>query len=549
MRTTKKKSGIRVQAISGTHVVVLGMSATKTARKKLLGFAIRRHDLTEDERYWLRGQKTFEDVEPNPDAGQSFSLLEHPIQSFRWADYTAKPNHEYEYEIVPMRGAPKNLVAGDPVTVKISTESEGREGETHDVYFNRGVAGSQAYARRFKNKKPDDLPPQESKKALEWLSRGLEEALLTFIETASGSAFGLRAAVYEFNHDPILDAFKRAHDDGADVHIIYDARKKHPQASTRKALRRAGIPATITTKRETGSAIAHNKFVVLLKNDKPIAVWTGSTNLTRSGMYGQSNVGHIVRDPTIAQAYLDYWNELSADPNYPPLRAWNQALTADPTDFPKQGTTVLFSPRKGLGTLEWYAEMLGKAQASAHMTAAFGVHDLFENVLGKRKKHLRYVLLERRDEDQDTWTRDKDVRTAIGSKISGDALFGWLHEQLTGFGVHVRYIHNKFMLIDPLSDDPVVITGSANFSPASTTYNDENMLVIRGDTRVADIYLGEFMRLFSHHYFRELARKQQGEEASIRKLYLEPTDKWTSEYFKPYSVKSKERQLFSGASS
>jgi hypothetical protein len=29
------------------------------------------------------------------------------------------------------------------------------------------------------------------------------------------------------------------------------------------------------------------------------------------------------------------------------------------------------------------------------------------------------------------------------------------------------------------------------------------MIVVVGNTRVADIYLGEFMRLYSHHAFRE----------------------------------------------
>ena len=46
-------------------------------------------------------------------------------------------------------------------------------------------------------------------------------------------------------------------------------------------------------------------------------------------------------------------------------------------------------------------------------------------------------------------------------------------------------MHTKCALIDPLGDDPVVITGSANFSDASTKNNDENMLVIRGDAAVA----------------------------------------------------------------
>jgi phosphatidylserine/phosphatidylglycerophosphate/cardiolipin synthase-like enzyme len=59
------------------------------------------------------------------------------------------------------------------------------------------------------------------------------------------------------------------------------------------------------------------------------------------------------------------------------------------------------------------------------------------------------------------------------------------------------------MLIDPLSDSPIVVAGSANFSEASTIKNDENMVVVKGNTRVADMYLGEFMRLHTHHAFRE----------------------------------------------
>ena len=54
-------------------------------------------------------------------------------------------------------------------------------------------------------------------------------------------------------------------------------------------------------------------------------------------------------------------------------------------------------------------------------------------------------------------------------------------------------MHSKFLLIDPLSDDPLVCSGSANFSRNSLINNDENMLLIRGDTRVADIYLTELI--------------------------------------------------------
>ena len=48
--------------------------------------------------------------------------------------------------------------------------------------------------------------------------------------------------------------------------------------------------------------------------------------------------------------------------------------------------------------------------------------------------------------------------------------------------------------IAELGSDPIVVTGSANFSHASTNDNDENMLVIRGSQRVADSYFTEFNR-------------------------------------------------------
>ena len=56
------------------------------------------------------------------------------------------------------------------------------------VYFNRGVAGSQAYARKFHNQPPDKVP---NRAAFIWLSRGLEEAMLAYIGQAKGESYGL----------------------------------------------------------------------------------------------------------------------------------------------------------------------------------------------------------------------------------------------------------------------------------------------------------------------------------------------------------------------
>ena len=91
---------------------------------------------------------------------------------------------------------------------------------------------------------------------------------------------------------------------------------------------------------------------------------------------------------------------------------------------------------------------------------------------------------------------------ALGGRIFVDWVDGWYKEP-SAIGVNVNWVHTKFMLIDPLGSKPVTLTGSANWSEPSVNDNDENMLVIRGNKRVADIYFGEFMRIFAHHRFRE----------------------------------------------
>src|SRR5262249_37768692 len=120
----------------------------------------------------------------------------------------------------------------------------------------------------------------------------------------------------------------------------------------------------------------------------------------------------------------------------------------------------------------------------------------------------------------------------------------WLAEQLTGMNRHVKYIHTKYMLLDPLSDDPLVITGSANFSDASTRRNDENMLVIRGDKRVADIYLGEFMRLFNHFYSGYVAAALGETQPPPDSGYLRRDDSWREPYYDKTTQKYKERLYF-----
>src|SRR5262249_37932828 len=124
----------------------------------------------------------------------------------------------------------------------------------------------------------------------------------------------------------------------------------------------------------------------------------------------------------------------------------------------------------------------------------------------------------------------KENKFAIGAFLPHGEFDHWLKEKLSNLNVHVKFIHTKYMLVDPLGPKPLVVSGSANFSAASTTSNDENMLIIEGDTRVADIYLGEFMRLYNHFAFRDwLSHQTNPDEAKVS--HLDEQDEWWKLYF------------------
>lgn len=559
MRVTIKKDGITVNCIAGAYVVFFGLDLAEAARKGFRGFAFKRVDHSNGEVQWMRGMKTFEAVAANPAVGENFSTEVHPIQSFQWADYSVKPGVRYTYTIRAMYGNPGELKARGKVDIAIKTESE--EGEVHSAYFNRGSVATQEYARRFQNRPPKEV----GQAAWDWLSRGLVEHMIGFIERAKkGDA--LVGAVYEFQHERVLEAIREAKNRGVKIKIIYDAvdgatGPRKPNIAAIKAAKIAGI-----TKQRLNAKLMHNKFFVHVKKGQPDAVWTGSTNITLNGIFGHANVGHIVDDQEVALAYLEYYERLLKDPTIPaPSTYREENMEASPVpQHLKKGTTPIFSPRgTKLDSLDWYAKLASEAKEGLFMTFAFGMHQKFKEVYSHEDDILKMALMEKTSvngnekEDQaiQLIRNRPNVVVAIGNRIVTNAFDRWLEERETvdGKRKHVYWIHTKFMLIDPLGEDPIVVTGSANFSKASTDSNDENMLVIRGDKRIADIYFGEYMRLYAHYSYREAvkwAREKEtaGSPQEWKPQYLSTEDVWMKDYFnkKDRSGRYARRVYFAG---
>lgn len=93
MRVSGSNDGLRVLAIAGNHVVLLGwdMDEEQLRAQQVLGFGIRRQRHADGQVKWLEGMKTFASVEPYPAPGWPVSSFYHPFQTFQWADYGAEP--------------------------------------------------------------------------------------------------------------------------------------------------------------------------------------------------------------------------------------------------------------------------------------------------------------------------------------------------------------------------------------------------------------------------------------------------------------------------
>lgn len=533
---SKRQAGFQVFAVAGINTVSFGIDATAAARKGLLGFAVERIDSVESQRYFMPGFKVFPSVIPSPDENTRPSTFDHPVQSLVWDDFTAKSGRSYEYLFHPLRGTPRKLDRSlKPVSIKVTTEALYTNGP-HDVFFNRGVASSQAY-------KGD----------------------------------GLLSCFYEFRYLPVATALAEAIARGVDVQLIIDAKvnetkdkktgkmnESFPREDNLRMLKTAKIPmARVTLREARPNDIQHNKFMVLLKGKKrtPAEVWTGSTNISDGGLHGQTNVGHWVRDEATATLFESYWNVLkkdagaldgsSAEGKKENAALYTEVETISPTvaridDIPA-GITSIFSPRRGPAALKLYVDLVDKATESGFITLAFGINKDFKDALNAhtKKSPITFLLLEKKDEatekTKDTFVAinaSNNVYKAWGSYIE-DPVYQWAREtnaKLLGVNKHVSYVHSKFLLFNPLGTDPIVVTGSANFSKASTNSNDENMLLIRGDQRVADIYFTEFNRIFNHYYFRSVAEETRerldagAAPAADGSLFLKETDAWTAGY-------------------
>jgi phosphatidylserine/phosphatidylglycerophosphate/cardiolipin synthase-like enzyme len=319
--------------------------------------------------------------------------------------------------------------------------------------------------------------------------------------------------------------------------------------------------------------IGHNKFCVYVDPAGVAqAVLLGSTNWTITGLCTQSNNSLIAESRDLAAAYLAEWNLLKKDTaeddskQGDDLRGANAQPGARDVGVDKGSATVWFSPNTSHQRKSPHAV---DEQTPPDMAEVFALMEQAEqailflefqpgkpSVVGKAAEianekpelfirgavtdpnavgEFNITLTHRTGEDP--------VEVVAASAIT-DQFSYWQQELLKAGPMAHAIIHDKIVVIDPMTPNCVVVTGSHNHGYQASYNNDENLLIVRGHQALAQAYAVHIMDVYDHYRFRYIIQKYGTGTFSG----LDPTDGWQDKYFKPDSPISKEMEMWFSAS-
>jgi len=321
----------------------------------------------------------------------------------------------------------------------------------------------------------------------EYLPDGLDEELITYLDQASES---IEIAIYNLNNSGISDisaALNRAHGRGVVVRAVYDGDVNAlGLQSLNPAIGKLASPPSDYPL----YGIMHNKFVIIDAQAadpmKPI-VWTGSTNLTQNQINIDPNNVVVIQDQSLAKAFQLEFNEMfgSSGPQPDPEKARFGPDKKDntPHEFLVGGQRVecYFSPSDG--THQKILQSIQSADHSIHVATMLITKQDIGNALTMSKENGGEVQVLIHDYDQYGEAVLDVLKASLGSEV-----------RLNG---EPGIMHHKYMMVDGANaaSDPLLLTGSHNWSASAQLRNDENTLIIH-DQGVANAFYQEFVRRF-----------------------------------------------------
>ena len=311
------------------------------------------------------------------------------------------------------------------------------------------------------------------------LGTDMNDTIAAWITSAQHT---LDVAAYNFNDQTLQEAFNTAAENGVQIRWIYEGQNANIGLNSLD-------PSIVTHPRTDGEGSGmHNKFIIADADYADLAfVVTGSTNLTTGNLVSDLNNAIVFEDQSLARAYeLEFeemWGSDSMTPDasnakFGPDKTWNT-----PVNFIIGGSPVelYFSPSDGTN-----AAILSHIEA-ANANFEFALLTLTRNDIGEAIVALN----------------ESFFVTPVGA-IEQVNTTGSEYEYLLENNVQVYQhtpsndLHHKYCIIDhsEVGSDPIVITGSHNWSSTAENTNDENTVVVH-DARIANLYHQEFQGILN----------------------------------------------------
>jgi len=477
-------------------------------------------------------------VVPNripPTAGQGpvqptgISSAQSPIRRCIWTDHDAVATDSVSYRVTAMKDGANGSFALDPTSVSDWTAplvASGDAGGGLEAYFNRGTLMSQIVSRFVQGQVDENSLRQfltnlgtPGFQARLYLAGDALHEILGFLHDADRRGSEIHAAIYEMNDHELVDALKPFGNRG---HVLLgNGSATQPWVAQELTAASLDVHHRDLSHAGRSSPSVHNKFVVESAGSGATAsrVLTGSTNWTTTGLCTQLNNVLIVEDTAIAGRYLDQWGKLVAAKDDMPasLKASNSKPTIDNNIslyFAASNNETEFKPVLDL--------IAGAKEGALFLMFMPGQSPLLDALLGRVQKNDIYV---RGVVSSVTPSKSGDITKVGGQVVKSGAPAQSFHDDVplpsgirdddkptwaeTEFnvkemmGAHlIAIVHSKAIVIDPFSENCAVITGSHNFSVAASTKNDENLVIVRGNQKLAQAYALHINGVYDHYSWR-----------------------------------------------
>ncbi|MEP7145382.1 MAG: phospholipase D-like domain-containing protein [bacterium] len=339
-------------------------------------------------------------------------------------------------------------------------------------------------------------------------------------------------AMYSFNEvtqvrDKIIGALVR----GVKVRMVYDYRNGTPQQLVLDLIN-AGVRVQ---QRPSDMNIMHNKFFIFDARDNSSVtddwIWGGSANITSEQFYTDAQNVILIQDQALCNTYTrefeEMWgshNEINNSSN-----AKFGAAKSDNTPhlFNIKGRRVecYFSPSDNPSVQ--IENMISNNTDKSILFCAFAF-TRFQIANKMKAQFMPPTKMVRGVFDDGNGTDPSSVYQEMKG-IGGST--PWNPPAPVYLDGQTGLLHSKYILIDAdlPGSDPIVETGSYNYSTAATTGNDENLLIIH-DSLIANQYYQEFVKRYT----------QAGGSISVNKISSEVPENYTlsQNYPNPFNPKT-----------